>query len=186
MAKITIHGKPQYTDGCLPAIGQELPRFKLTNTNWVDVTVQSCGDGHKLLELFPTVYAPGVSDHVRSLLKSLPRNSRARVLVISNDLPPALDLWRISERLDNVVVLSAFRSDRFGRSCGVSINSGPYRGLTARASFIVDGQDRVLHVDLVRDLIGEFIPSAGEHAASRATAKLPEPVTVSVDTAVTV
>lgn len=186
MARITIDGKTHYTDGCLPAAGQTLPRFTLTNTHWTDVTLQSYGSSHKVIEVFPTVHAPGVAAHLRALVASMREYPRALLLVVSNDLPAALDRWRSAEQLHSVVALSAFRSERFALSCGMSIRTGRYRGLTARASLIVDGQDRVLHAELARDLDEALEAVAPDPASAAVASARPRAVTVRSDTPVTV
>lgn len=186
MARITIGGKDHYTDGCLPSVGQSLPRFTLTDTHWNDVGLQDFGELCKLIEIFPTVHAPGVSAHLRQLESSLHQHPRALLIVVSNDLPSSLQRWHLSEKLGSVIVLSAFRSERFAQSCGVSINTGRYRGLTARASIIVDGQGVVLHAHLVRELGGSLQAIEPDTATPNPTPRRRSPVTVTRDTAVTV
>lgn len=186
MARINIGGKAHYTDGCLPSVGQTLPRFTLTDTHWNDVALQHYGELCKLIEIFPTVHAPGVAAHLRQLESSMHQHPRALLIVVSNDLPSTLQHWHHSEKLGSVIVLSAFRSERFAQSCGVSINTGRYRGTTARASLIVDGQGVVLHAHLVRELgtlLQAMEPAAAPAQPSRSSRSA---VTVTPDTAVTV
>jgi len=179
MARINIAGKAHYTDGCLPSVGQPLPHFTLTDGHWRDVTLQSYGALYKLIEVFPTVHAPGVTANLFKVVFALNQQPRGLLIVVSNDLPSTLQRWHHAERLGSMVVLSAYRSERFAQSCGVAINSGRYRGLMARASFIVDGHGVVLYAHLVREL-GSAL-QALEPAVQGASA-----VTVTPDTTVTV
>jgi thioredoxin-dependent peroxiredoxin len=186
MARINIAGKAHYTDGCLPSVGQTLPRFTLTDGHWNEVSLQSYGELCKLIEVFPTVHAPGVAAHLRKLESTLHQQPRGLLIVVSNDLPSTLQRWHHAEKLGSVVVLSAYRSERFAQSCGVAINSGRYRGLTARASFIVDGQGVVLHAHLVRELGSALQAVEPTVSAATPTVRDASSVTVTPDTAVTV
>lgn len=186
MTRIKIDGKAHYTDGSLPAVGQPLPRHPLTDTQWNDVCLQDLGERCKLIEVFPTVLTPGVGEHLRRQLSAVHQHPRAMLVVISNDLPSSLVQWQLAERLRGAVVLSAFRSERFGQSCGLAIQNGRYRGLTARASLIIDGKGIVLHAHLVRELDATL--QSIELTATSEAGITPgnSAVTVTSDTAVTV
>lgn len=76
------------------------------------------------------------------------------LLNISQDLPFAQKRFCESEGLDQVVNLSAFRSD-FAQAYGVELVDGPLKGLTARSVVVLDEQDRVVHAELVPEIAQE-------------------------------
>ncbi|MFH7391299.1 redoxin family protein, partial [Pseudomonas syringae group genomosp. 7] len=59
------------------------------------------------------------------------------------------------EGLENVKILSSFRSADFINNYGVAIADGPLKGLTARAVVVLDEIDNVLHSELVAEIAQE-------------------------------
>ncbi len=60
------------------------------------------------------------------------------VLGISKELPFAHKRFCESEGITNVVTLSGYRDQEFGKSYGVATLDGPFAGLYARSIVIVD------------------------------------------------
>jgi len=77
------------------------------------------------------------------------------VLVISADLPFAMDRFCTTEGIENVVPLSVMRGREFLRNYGVDITSGPLAGVAARAVVVLDENDRVLHAERVSEIRNE-------------------------------
>ena len=88
------------------------------------------------------------SDRARAL-------SGVVVLSISPDLPFASPLCVDAAELERVVALSTFRSPGFARAYGVDIVCGRLKGLIAPAVLVLDGGNRVLHSQLVREITDE-------------------------------
>lgn len=78
------------------------------------------------------------------------------VLCISADLPFAQKRFCGSEGLENVINLSTMRGAEFLVNYGVAIASGPLTGVAARAVVVLDEQDRVLHSELVTEIVTEI------------------------------
>jgi thiol peroxidase len=77
------------------------------------------------------------------------------VLCISADLPFAQGRFCGAEGIKNVTMLSTLRGARFLRDYGVAIDSGPLTGLAARAVFVLDADDKLLHAQLVPEIAQE-------------------------------
>jgi len=71
------------------------------------------------------------------------------------DLPFAQARFCGSEGLDNVIMLSDFRTGQFGKDYGLKILDGPLQGLLARAVIIVDENGKVLYSQLVEEISQE-------------------------------
>lgn len=153
MARVTCAGETLYTDGSFPLIGRILGTHLLTDTNWEDVKLVKFGAGIKVLEIFPSIESPKAA-HSAFQLSELVRRFPSLVLCfVSSDLPCALQTWRTSQGLSQIVPLSTFRSPKFVSSNGLLISSGRFKGLCARATLIVDGAGKVLHAHLASDLM---------------------------------
>jgi thioredoxin-dependent peroxiredoxin len=77
------------------------------------------------------------------------------VLVVTADLPFAQKRFCTAEGLERVVPLSMMRSRAFAKDYGVLIEDGPLAGITARAIVVLDEQDRVVHAELVPEIVHE-------------------------------
>jgi thiol peroxidase len=96
------------------------------------------------------------------LRSTLPPN--VRLLTISMDLPWAQTRWQQAEGV-NHQILSAHRSEQFGRDYGVLIKE--WR-LLQRAVFVLDENNRVVHAEYVADQMKEPDYSAAVDVARRA------------------
>ena len=77
------------------------------------------------------------------------------ILIVSADLPFASERFRTNEGLTEIVTLSMMRSRDFARDYGVLITTGPLAGICARAVVVLDESNKVLHTELVSELVRE-------------------------------
>lgn len=153
MTRLTLNGIATYTEGTLPRLGHEAPKFSLTTSALEDVGLDHFRTRCKVLDIVPSTELPSCRLFTRRLedgLRSLPN---VALLTISRDLPFVADPNHDADGArPRSVALSTFRSPSFARSYGVDIVSGPLRGLMARAVLVLDAHNRVLHAELVREL----------------------------------
>ncbi|HVJ64013.1 MAG TPA: thiol peroxidase [Bdellovibrionota bacterium] len=154
MAKITFQGKPAHTSGTLPAVGTQAPDFKLVCTDLTEATLADYRGKKKILNVFPSVDTGTCAASVRLFNQHAAKVPDIVVLNISKDLPFAQKRFCGAEGIDNVEVLSAFRSD-FAQNYGVEILDTVLAGLCARAVIVLDGDDRVIYTEQVHELVQE-------------------------------
>lgn len=154
MSKVTLQGNPVEIGGSFPAAGAAAPALSLAAGDLSDKTLADFAGKRKVLNIFPSVDTNVCAQSVRTFNERASSLDNAVVLCISADLPFAQARFCGSEGLDNVVSLSTFRSS-FARDWGVAIESGPLRGLTARAVVVLDENDKVLHAELVPEIARE-------------------------------
>ena len=77
------------------------------------------------------------------------------VLVISCDLPFAQQRVCGAEGMQNIHSLSLMRSKKLAQDLGVLIVDGPLEGLCARAIFILDEKNKIIHEQLVTEVTHE-------------------------------
>ncbi|MDC3953256.1 thiol peroxidase [Polyangium jinanense] len=152
MAKITLKGNPIHTSGELPAKGSAAPDFKLVRADLSEASLASFS-GKKILNIFPSVDTPVCAISVRTFNK-LASEKGVTVLNISKDLPFAQKRFCGAEGIDKAETLSAFRSS-FGKDYGVEITDGPLAGLAGRAVLVLDGDNKVIHAELVPEIAQE-------------------------------
>jgi thiol peroxidase len=150
MTQIALRGNPIHTIGELPAVGSIAPQFTLTGTDLGAVTSEQFRGKPLLLNIFPSVDTPVCATSVRTF------NERAgasglSVLCVSKDLPFAQKRFCGAERIENVVMASAFR-DSFGEDYGITIVDGPMAGLLARAVVVIGADGNVAYAELVPEI----------------------------------
>lgn len=155
MATTTLHGNPVRVDGTLPVPGDTAPAFALVRNDLSDATLASFGSQRKILNIFPSVDTPTCATSVRQFNARASGLDNTVVLCISADLPFAQARFCGAEGLDRVINLSTLRGREFLRDYGVAIADGPLAGLAARAVVVLDGDNRVLHSELVSEIANE-------------------------------
>lgn len=152
---VTLGGNPVEVAGSLPQKNQRAPAFSLVAKDLADVTLASFAGKRKILNIFPSLDTPTCAMSVRKFNQHANDKPNTVVLCISADLPFAQARFCGAEGLSNVVTLSTLRGREFLESYGVAIKTGPLTGLAARAVVVLDGNDNVLHSELVPEIKNE-------------------------------
>ncbi len=152
MSKITLGGKPVETSGELPKIGTKIPDFKLVS---IDLSTKTLNDfiGSKLvLNIFPSVDTGVCSASVRAFNKEASTLDDTKVLCISRDLPFRQDQFCAAEGLDNVIMLSDFKTGDFGKAYGLMMTNGIFDGLLSRCVIVVNKKGEVIYKEQVPEI----------------------------------
>ena len=154
MTQVTRQGSPVAISGAFPQQGASAPDFCLAAGDLSDKTLADFAGKRKILNIFPSVDTGVCARSVRTFNEKAAALHNAVVLCISADLPFAQARFCGAEGIDNVVMLSTFRSS-FARDYGVEIASSALKGLTTRAVLVLDANNQVLHGELVADIANE-------------------------------
>ena len=154
MTQVTQQGRPVAISGAFPQQGASAPDFCLAAGDLSDKTLADFAGKRKILNIFPSVDTGVCARSVRTFNEKAAALHNAVVLCISADLPFAQARFCGAEGIDNVVMLSTFRSS-FARDYGVEIAGSALKGLTARAVLVLDENNQVLHGELVADIANE-------------------------------
>ena len=155
MANVTLGGNPINVAGNLPRKGDIAPDFTLTGKELKDLGLKDFPGKRKVLNIVPSLDTPVCAKSTRVFNERAANAPNTAVLVISADLPFAMNRFCSTENIDNVVTLSTVRSRDFHGKYGVDITDGPLKGLTARAVVVLDENNRVLHSQLVPEIKNE-------------------------------
>jgi thioredoxin-dependent peroxiredoxin len=152
MANVTLAGNPITLAGAFPKVGDSAPAFTLVNKELKDVSLKDFSGRRKILNIVPSVDTPTCAKSTRRFNEDVSKLENAVVLIISADLPFAQSRFCGAEGLNNVVTLSTMRGAQFMKDYGVQITSSPLAGVTARAVLVLDGNDKVIHAELVPEI----------------------------------
>lgn len=154
MATITFQTNPIQTCGELPAIGSNAPNFSLANIELKNITLENYAGKRKVLSIVPSLDTPTCAASARKFNQKAANFENTVVLIVSADLPFAQCRFCEIEGLDEIEVLSTFRST-FAADYGIQISDGALAGLTARAIVIIDEHNKILYTQLVPELAHE-------------------------------
>ncbi|TDE15628.1 thiol peroxidase [Dyadobacter psychrotolerans] len=148
---ITLGGKTIHTVGKLPAVGTEIKDFTLTGVDLKDKSSSDFKGKYVIMNIFPSVNTGVCSKSVRKFNEDAASLKNTTVLCISKDLPFAQKAFCGAEGINNVVMLSDFRSD-FGNKYGVQIADGPMKGLLSRAVIVVNPEGKIVYEQQVPEI----------------------------------
>ena len=154
MATTALKGTPVHTNRDLPATGSAAPDFVLVGIDLGEKTLADFEGKKKILTINPSYDTPVCQTAARTFNQRAATLDGVVVLVISPDLPFAQKRFCVAEGLGGVVPLSTFRGS-FLRDYGVEMVDGAMKGLAARAIVVLDENDKVVHTELVSDIVQE-------------------------------
>jgi thiol peroxidase len=152
MAQVTLGGNPISVAGAFPKPGDRAPDFSLTTKELKDIGLGEYAGKRKVLNIVPSLDTPVCAKSTREFNQKAGSVANAVVLVVSADLPFAMNRFCSTEGLENVVTLSTFRGRDFHGKYGVDITDGALRGLTARAVVVLDPDNKVVYSQLVPEI----------------------------------
>ncbi|NND88534.1 MAG: thiol peroxidase, partial [Flavobacteriaceae bacterium] len=132
MASITLGGAPTQTLGDLPEIQSKAPDFSLTATDLSEKTLNDYKGYRKILNIFPSVDTGVCATSSRNFNEKASRIERTKILCISKDLPFAQSRFCAAEGLENVEMLSDYKTGDFGRTYQLTIADGAFETLLSR------------------------------------------------------
>jgi thioredoxin-dependent peroxiredoxin len=155
MAKTSFKGSPVNMSGNLPLKGSKAPEFSLVKSDLGTMTLSELKGKKVILNIFPSLDTSVCATSVRKFNQLAAGKDNVRVLAISKDLPFAHGRFCTTEGITNVITLSGFRDEKFGKKYGVLMTDGPLAGLYARSIVAIDETGKVLYTQLVPDITQE-------------------------------
>lgn len=151
MTKITFKGNEVNTVGGLPEVGEKAQDFTLVATDLSDKRLSDYKGKNVILNIFPSINTGVCATSVRKFNEEAAKLDNTVVLCISKDLPFAQSQFCGAEGIENVVMLSDFRTS-FGQDYGVELKDGPLRSLLSRAVVVVNPEGEVVYKEQVPEI----------------------------------
>jgi thiol peroxidase len=156
MAQVTLRGNTINLAGEMPKVGDAAPDFNLTGVDMALITKATLAGKKKVIVTLPSVDTPVCQVETRTFnQKATALGEDIVVIIASADLPFAAKRFCAAEGLDRVKTGSDLRDRDFGKRWGVAIADGPLAGVTARAVFVLDENDKVTYTELVPEIAQE-------------------------------
>jgi len=165
---VTMRGNPLTLIGPELKVGETAPAFKLIGAGMKPVALDDYKGKVKIISTIPSVDTPVCDAETRRFNEEaakLPED--VVVLTVSMDLPFAQSRWCGAAGVDKVTTLSDYRGAHFGETYGVLIKE---LYLLARVVFVVDKNDKIVHVEYVKEVANQPNFESTLEAARKAAA----------------
>lgn len=148
----TFQGRPVTVLGTEVKAGMRAPDFAVLGNDMSPVTLESSRGTVRIISAVPSLETPVCDQQTRRFDEEAAKLDGVRVLTVSADLPFAQRRWCDAAGTQAVQTLSDHRDLSFGLAYGVLIKE---LRLLARAVFVIDADDRVVHA--------EYVPAIEQH-----------------------
>lgn len=154
MEKTFLNSLEIHTCNNLPANGSDAPDFELVKTDLSDVRLSDFKGKRVVLNIFPSLDTEVCARSVRKFNEDASKLENTVVVCVSKDLPFASQRFCSANGIENVIIVSAFRSE-FGKVYGVEMINGPLRGLFARTVIVIDTDGKIIATSLCENITDE-------------------------------
>lgn len=146
----TLKGNPITLIGPELKVGDKAPEFQL-NKSLVDVVgLEQFAGKVKLISVIPSIDTGVCDAQTRRFNEEASKlGEQAAIITVSVDLPMAQARWCGAAGVDNVVMLSDYKDNNFGKSYGVLIKE---LHLDMRSIFVVDADNTIHYVEYVSEM----------------------------------
>jgi thiol peroxidase len=153
LSTVTLKGEVIKVEGKFLIAHDLCPDFLLITDKLESKTLKDFKGKKKVLATVPSVDTKVCAMESKVINDLALENPNIVFLVVSKDLPFALDRFCHSQGLKNVIMLSDMRSNStFAKDYGVKITSGILSGLLCRSIIFLDEFDRVIYSELVKEV----------------------------------
>jgi thioredoxin-dependent peroxiredoxin len=152
MPSVTLKGNPVTLSGKELKVGDKAPAFTVQSPALSDVSLDSAAGKTRIVVTVPSVDTPVCHAETRRFNEEAAKLPNVAIFAVSMDLPFAQKRWCAAEGVDKVQVLSDHRSGKMGEDYGVLIKGGPLDRCLARAIFVVGPDDKIKHVEYVKEI----------------------------------
>ncbi len=147
MANITFKENPMTLLGEEVKKGDKAPNFTVLANDLSERTLNDYS-GVRIISVVPSLDTGVCDAQTRKFNEEAAGLNNVNVLTISADLPFAQKRWCGAAGIENAITLSDHRDLSFGKAFGVAIKE---LRLLARAVFVVDSKDEVVHAEYVSE-----------------------------------
>ena len=153
MPAVTLKGQPITLSGGEIKVGQVAPDFKVQKGDLSDYTLASSGGKTRIIASVPSLDTPVCDTETKRFNQEAAKLANVEVVCVSMDLPFGQKRWCGAASVDKVVAVSDHRDASFGKNYGVLISGGPLDRCLARAVFVIGPDNKVKHVEYVKEII---------------------------------
>jgi thiol peroxidase len=168
----TLKGNPFRLEGPELKPGDPAPDFEAVDASLQKINLEKTGQGVRIFSVVPSLDTPVCDAQTKRFEEEAGKLSDVKIFTISMDLPFAQKRWCGNFGINKVSMISDHRTGSFGEHYGTLI---PDLRIESRAIFVVDSDNKLRHVEYVREVGDhpnyETALQAARAAAERANAQ---------------
>jgi len=165
---VTLKGNPQKLVGPELKVGDKAPNFTIQGIDMSDLTLAASAGKVRIICSIPSLDTPVCDKETRHFNQNAASINGVELITVSVDLPMAMKRWCGAAGIENIKCASDHRAADFGQKYGVLLQGGPLDRFLARAVFVVDKNDTLVHVEYVPEIAQEPNYDAAINAAKKA------------------
>lgn len=146
---VTMGGRPLTLIGPELKPGDPAPDFLLLETTFRNISLADTGKGVRIVSVVPSLDTPVCDAQTKRFNEEAARLPNVQMITVSMDLPYAQKRWCGAFGVDHVMMLSDHRDGSFGASYGTLVKE---LRIESRAIFVLDGKNRLRHVEYVKEI----------------------------------
>ena len=145
----TLNGKSLTLVGPELKAGEPAPDFDVVDKKLQPVRLKDTGPGVRIFSVVPSLDTPVCDAQTKRFNDEAAKLPNVSIYTVSMDLPFAQSRWCGAFGVDHVKMLSDHRNSSFGEHYGTLIKD---LRIESRAIFVVDENDKLLHVEYVKEM----------------------------------
>lgn len=149
--EITINGEPRQLVGNPPAVGDDLPHFKVFDKDGHKIKTRDLLGKVTLLSVVPDINTPVCSLQTKHFNETMDQFPDVNFLTISTNTAEDQQKWCAATGVKNMQLVSD-KEESFGYETKLLI---PDEGMLARSVWIIDPQGKIVYREIVEELVNE-------------------------------
>jgi thioredoxin-dependent peroxiredoxin len=152
---VKLKGSEVLLSGYIPELKEVAPDFTFVMQDLSEKSLYDFEGLNKVILSVPSIDTGICALETKKFNEKLAKMDNVVCLVVSKDLPFAMKRFCAAEGIENVKPASDFRYGDFGKEYNLEMVNSPLKGLLARAVFVLNKENRIVHVELVADITYE-------------------------------
>lgn len=148
---VKFQGNQVTLEGNTVKVGDIAPNFVAADNGLNEVNGKDL-KGKRVYVSVPSIDTPVCDTEVRRFNQEAAKLENVKIYTISMDLPFAQARWCGNAGIESVQTLSDYKDRSFGKEFGTYIKE---LGLLTRAVFVIDENDKVIHVEYCEEVTAE-------------------------------
>ena len=154
MNKTKFKGSEVNLKGNIPQAGSKAPDFTFVKEDLSEGHLSDLGNKKKIIIAVPSLDTGVCQTETKPFNTELSKRKYVAGIVVSKDLPFAMNRFCTAEGIENVQIASDFRGN-FTDQYNTEMMDGPLKGLSSRAVFVLDENNNIKHTELVSEVTEE-------------------------------
>jgi len=153
MSSVTLKGTRYSIKDDIPEVGENARDFTFVKADLSEASlVDDFSNQVVVIIAVPSLDTGVCQIETKKFNEELSQRKGVSGIVISKDLPFAMNRFCEAEGIKNVTIASDYRYNDFIHEYNTEILSGPLKGLSARAVFVVDKNSKIKYAELVPEI----------------------------------